>query len=263
LSATRQRVEPNWPAPAYIPAIVLLATLRPVPGGERWLKAGVMLAAAMSAVIYVQALVPVLPLRPDKDPIARAFGWREVARASDSTAQSTTAETGGGATTWLGGDRYQEASELAFYDAAHPETFATNLSGRENEFDLWPRFPERARVGDNLVLVLDDSDESPATIRALQPYFAAARRGALVTLRRPHTHPPGSTIEGAIGTRRLWILLGWLGGWPAAHPVAALRGRFFRPAAAHQRAIDWRAPGPMASAHRLEQLDELPLLGVG
>src|SRR5207237_7699180 len=44
-SALRQRVEPNWPAPAYIPAIVLLA---PIPwrcAAKRWLTAGFPFAA--------------------------------------------------------------------------------------------------------------------------------------------------------------------------------------------------------------------------
>jgi len=45
-SALRQRVEPNWPAPAFVPAIVLLATATWGVSGERWFRAGVVLAAA-------------------------------------------------------------------------------------------------------------------------------------------------------------------------------------------------------------------------
>src|SRR5512133_1567390 len=43
-SAIRQRVEPNWPSVAYIPAIVLIATATWSRRGEKWLKAGVILA---------------------------------------------------------------------------------------------------------------------------------------------------------------------------------------------------------------------------
>ncbi len=205
-SAIRQRVEPNWPAPAYIPAIALLATTPFTALGERWLKVGVAFAAATSALIYVHAITPILPIPAPKDPIGRAFGWRELATAADSTARATTQETR--TTTWLGGDRYQEAAELALWNPAHPTTFATNLSGRPNQYDVWPRFPDVARTGDNLLLVVDDSDEPHAAVRTLAPYFAAVRRGGRVLLRRG---------DATVATRRIWLLVGWHSGWPAAH----------------------------------------------
>jgi undecaprenyl-diphosphatase len=200
-SALRQRVEPNWPSPAYIPAVALLAAVSWSTVGERWFRAGLGLAAALSIVIYAQAVAPILPLKPAKDPIARAYGWKELTAATDSTAQSLADPAH---TTWLGGDRYQEASELAFYDSTHPTTFAMNLSGRPNQYDLWPRFPDRARAGDNLVLALDETDGPHDTIKALSPFFVDVNRGALVTLRRG---------KGEIGTRRIWILRNWKGGW--------------------------------------------------
>jgi hypothetical protein len=161
----------------------------------------------MSVVIYAQGIVPLLPLAPRKDPIARAFGWRDMTQTADSAMQARAA--GSRATTWLAGDRYQEASVLAFYTPSHPRVFATNLSGRPNQYDLWPRFADVAKQGDNLVIVLDDSDEANPhdVIKALSPFFAESRRGALAHLRR------GS---GEIGTRRVWTLVGWRGGWPAA-----------------------------------------------
>jgi hypothetical protein len=199
-SAVRQRVEPNWPAPAYIPAIVLVATASWSTRGFKWLTIGGGLAALMSVVIYAQALVPILPIKPSKDPIARAFGWRELATAAQNAAPVSS-----GSRTWFGGDRYQEASELAFHDASHPPTFAMNLSGRPNQYDLWPRFPEVARQGDNLILVLDDVSDLHATIRALTPYFAEVKRGERAPLKRG---------DGEIGARRIWVLSDWRGGWP-------------------------------------------------
>lgn len=203
-SAVRQRVEPNWPAPAYIPAVILLAMTSSKRIAKKWYDSGVVLAAAMSIAIYAQAVEPVLPLPAPKDPIARAFGWNDLALAADSTAQATTQQSQ--TTTWLGGDRYQEAAELAFHIGAHPMTFATNLSGRPNQYDLWRKFPEVAHAGDNLVLALDESTGPHSAVIALLPYFTAARRGDLVVLRRG---------TGAIGLRRLWVLLGWRAGWPA------------------------------------------------
>jgi 4-amino-4-deoxy-L-arabinose transferase-like glycosyltransferase len=202
-SGVRQRVEPNWPAPAYIPAIVLLSIASWTPRGEKWLKGGMALTGMMSVLIYVQALIPILPFKPAKDPIARAFGWTELAAAADSTANVVRAETNH--RTWFAGDRYQEASELALHVREHPITFATNLGGRVNQFDLWPWFPVRATVGDNLILVVDDTQQLHAAVAALQPFFGEARRGPLVTLRRG---------RGEIGTRRIWELRDYHGGWP-------------------------------------------------
>jgi 4-amino-4-deoxy-L-arabinose transferase-like glycosyltransferase len=198
-SATRRRVEPNWPAPAYIPAVVLLASTQLGARAKKWFTAGVVLAGVMSGLIYVQGVVPILPIKPAKDPIARAHGWADVARRADSIAKSTSG------TTWLGGDRYQEASELAFHTAARP-TFATNLAGRPNQYDVWPRFPNVARIGDNLLLVVDDDDGGVhGSVNSLKPFFADARRSELVELKRG---------DAVIGTRRVWVLMGWRGAWP-------------------------------------------------
>jgi len=202
-SALRQRVEPNWPSPAYIPAIILVGTQDWSPRGARWLAGGICLAALASIVIYAQAVTPILPLAPPRDPIARAFGWRELAAAVVNEAEATSAETG--KRTFLGGDRYQEAAELAFWSRGHQTTFATNIAGRPNQYDLWPRFAEVAQPGDNFVLVLDETDEPHAALRLLQPYFQSADRGMLVPMMRG---------PGLIGSRRIWTLVGWRGGWP-------------------------------------------------
>jgi undecaprenyl-diphosphatase len=200
-SATRRRVEPNWPAPAYIAAIVLLATTTWGAKGKRWFNAGVVLAAVMSALIYVQGVVPILPVRPDKDPIGRAHGWRDVSLRADSIASALSVETN--ARTWLGGDRYQEASELAFHAGSRPTTFSMNLAGRVNQYMLWPQFADVARPGENLLLLVDDDDGGiHSSVRTLTPQFNEVRRSELVELKRG---------AGVIGTRRIWLLIGWRG----------------------------------------------------
>ena len=209
VTAFRQRVEPNWPAPAYVPAIALLASRPKTRPRELWVRAGVGLAGLMSLAIYVQGLTPVLPVAPSRDPVARAFGWSDLARFAYSTSNSVHATTG--STAWLGADRYQEAAELALQVPAHPTTFATNLSGRANQYDLWPRFPDLARPGDALVLIVDESAEPHAAIARLTPYFTTIERGPLVVLRR-------GSGGGEIGRRRVWTLVGWRGGWP---PIAS------------------------------------------
>jgi hypothetical protein len=126
----------------------------------------------------------------------------------DAAARLVSRETQ--STTWLGGDRYQDAAELALHWPTHPTTFALNLAGRPNQYDLWAPYPEVARPGDNLLLVLDETDQPHhAAIVALRPYFTQARRGELVTLRRR---------TGVIATRRIWILVNWGGEWLPRQP---------------------------------------------
>ena len=201
-SATRQRVEANWPALAYIPAVPLLAAMDATSRARSWLRAGIWLGAVLSVVIYLHAGFGLLPLPPRKDPVARAAGWRELALRADSVARRASL---GNDRRWLGADRYQDAAELAFYTPRHPVVFAMNLSGRGNQYDLWPRFPELARRGDDLVVAVDESPQMHSTVARLSGYFGEARRDRLVELRNR---------RGVVTQRRLWLLRGWLGGWP-------------------------------------------------
>lgn len=82
-----------------------------------------------------------------------------------------------------------------------------NMSGRPNQYDLWPSFPGRAKRGDNLVLVLDESNGPHDVVTRLAPYFESVRLDHLVSLRRG---------AGEVGQRRLWLLSGWRGEWPAS-----------------------------------------------
>ena len=203
-SATRQRVEPNWPAPAYIAAIPLLAAMTTSSRLDSWFRAGVWFAAIMSVVIYLHAAFAILPLAPRKDPIARAAGWGDLSRAVDDASRRDTAPHEAGI--WVAAERYQDASELAFHLPDHPTTFSLNFSSRSNQFDLWPGFPERAHVGDDLVLAVDETRDEHSIVRSLAPYFHSFARDTLVDLRGPH---------GLVTQRRIWILHGWTGGWPA------------------------------------------------
>ena len=205
-SATRQRVEANWPALAYIPAIALVASLDWSSRGRAWLRAGVWLGGVLSAVIYVHAGFGLLPIPPRKDPVARAAGWHELAAA---VRDGTSATRGAGNRTWLGADRYQDASEIAFYTPGNPFVFSVNLSGRGNQYDLWPRFFDVARPGDDLVVVVDESVETHGTIVQLAPFFAESRRDRLLPLRNR---------RGVVAQRRMWVLRGWRGGWPTQEP---------------------------------------------
>jgi len=112
----------------------------------------------------------------------------------------------------ISGDRYQEASELAFHLSDHPETFSLNLSSRPNQYDLWPTFPERAHIGESLLVVVDDVAGTHPTIAILGPHFTSVNQGDQVALTRR-----GELVK----YLRIWRLDGWRGTWP----LSRLRSR--------------------------------------
>ncbi|GAG37088.1 unnamed protein product, partial [marine sediment metagenome] len=128
LSALKQAVEANWPAPAYVAGVVVLATVSWTAVSRRWFRWGLGLGGLIIGVIMIQAIVPVLPIDPDDDPIGEAHGWNVVAAATDSVAAVLRAA--GCPRVWVAGNRYQETSELAFYLAGQPDVFSLNLASR-------------------------------------------------------------------------------------------------------------------------------------
>jgi 4-amino-4-deoxy-L-arabinose transferase-like glycosyltransferase len=202
-SATRKAVEANWPAPSYIPAIALLGAIATTPSHERWLRRGNALAAVLVAIIYIHALVPILPLPARRDPVARSAGWDKMVARVEQVA------TAAGPRTFFGGDRYQDVSELAYHLTGRPTTFCVCLTGRRNQYELWPGFATEARVDDNLVLALDDTSAAPRSVQLLTPHFSSATRGELA---------PQLRGADTVSVRRVWVLSGYRGGWPTRQP---------------------------------------------
>lgn len=207
-SATRRRVEANWPAIGWLPALALLAAatqeLR-----SRWERRALWLAGGLTALVLAHVAFPFLPIAARKDPAARLRGWDALVTAvsaapMDGSANDAAAPDVGGPR-FLAAARYQEAALLAWHDAQHPEVTAINLLGRRNQYDLWPRFQDEARPGATLVLIVPDTAASPALVDSLRPHFATATRGALtaVTYR-------GDTLT----LRRAWTFGEWRGTWP-------------------------------------------------
>jgi 4-amino-4-deoxy-L-arabinose transferase-like glycosyltransferase len=202
-SAIQRRVEPNWPAIAYVPGVLLLAAHVTTSRWNRWMRAGIGLAGLMTVAIYVNAFTPILPVPARRDPAARAHGWDDLARAVDSIYSPRRSISS--YRTWVVADRYQEASQLAFHLAENPETFSLNLSSRPNNYDFWPSFPERAYPRDAIILVVDDVAGTHPTVALLEPHFTTVKQGALVALARN-----GDETK----RLRIWLLERWRGTWP-------------------------------------------------
>jgi 4-amino-4-deoxy-L-arabinose transferase-like glycosyltransferase len=215
-SAVRRPVEANWPAPSYIPAVVLLAALSPEAAWSKWIRRGAALAAVMVAVIYLHALHPILPIPARRDPTARNAGWSAVARQVDSVRTMLDRRAGGplglveqprgpaAPRAWVGADRYQEVSELTYHLGS--PAFCVCLGGRHNQYELWPGFAGVARAGDALVLLLDETTDAHPTATRLAPYFTSVARGAPAPLLRG---------DDTVAVRRIWVLTGYRGGWPS------------------------------------------------
>ncbi|MDB4911955.1 MAG: hypothetical protein JWO39_2778 [Gemmatimonadetes bacterium] len=207
-SALRAAAEPNWQAPAYLSAIVLAACREREPRSRdarprAFFHGALALAAATTLLIYVHAVIPFVPLNPALDPTGAGFGWSTLA----TRVNAARADASGEVTTWIAGERYQEASELAFHLADHPFTSVIDVRGRPNQYDLWPSFAQRARAGDRLVLVLGlyTRAEDDPVIAALAPHFERVVLREVVALRR------GAIVR---ASRRIWVLDGWRGSWP-------------------------------------------------
>lgn len=182
ISAWRRPVEANWPAMIYPAAIVLLASGKYQWMSGDWWKRGLWLGGALLALVAVQAWKPILPLKPTKDPIARAHGWQRLAAVVDSVRLAAFGAST--STVWIAGERYQVASELAFHMNQQPEVFSLNLGGRSNQYDIWPNAFERIQPGGNLVVVFDASTKGDSLARIAGSWFDVTQSGPVVALQR-------------------------------------------------------------------------------
>ena len=207
-SATRRSVEANWPAMAWVTAVALLASDPPhSPRMRAWLGRGIILAAGLSAIIYVHVIVPIIPGLPaSRDQVAKAYGWDLVAATIQRKRAGIRLGRGDGTpATFIGAERYQDASEIAFHLPEHPTVYSLNLTGRANQYDLWPKFYDEAPLGSTLILVLDDERTEPRVIRKLSCCFARIDESEGVMLMR------GASL---VEKKRVWILFGKKDGVP-------------------------------------------------
>lgn len=167
-----EKVQANWAAPAYLTAAIALAgwgeeLLRKVHDRHRRRR----LVLAFSVILlpgFLLVAVGHFPtlldsigigLPPKADPTGRLQGWRELGEAVGKILQ----EGGRKEPPSLVSDRYQIASELAFYVSGHPQVFNVNLGRRLNQYDIWGGL-ETLRGRDVLFVTYDDG-EAPREIR--------------------------------------------------------------------------------------------------
>lgn len=204
-SATRRNVEANWPAIAWLPALILLAAAR---DGLRtaWERRALWLAGTLSAVLLLHVVFRILPLPARRDQVSQAYGWESLAASVDSAFLANA--PAGDRRLHVAANRYQDAALLTFHSHGAHDLTALNLGGRRNQYDLWTRFTDTAEPGDDLLLSLEIPrvEGLPGPIRRLTMHFTTITPGPVIPLLRD-----GETVA----NRQLWMLTGWDGSWPA------------------------------------------------
>jgi len=139
------KVQANWAAHAYFTAAVAAAgwcETWPVWGPRRQatrrlnglLLASIILPATLLPVAFFPEVLGIFGTRvpPVADLVSKRLrGWPELGRALGEVMRSAPTPP------FLLSDRYQIASELAFYVEGQPRVFNANLGRRMNQYDLW------------------------------------------------------------------------------------------------------------------------------
>jgi len=164
LQSFHARVLPNWMAPAVLPLLILMAlywdSRRGRPWVWRWFRVGLglgFLALILMSETDLIGLATGHYLPVGLDPLHRLRGWREVARVVGEARESLLRE---GKPVFVLCPEYGFTSEITFYlqparDAVggRPVVCVQQSGQPESQFDFWPEYRYRERVGDNAIIV--------------------------------------------------------------------------------------------------------------
>jgi membrane-associated phospholipid phosphatase len=170
LYAIRERILPNWIAPA-MPGMFMLMALywsERAREGSRLVKpflvAGLAIGFLLVAVMYDTNLIEKVmgaALPGPVDPVRRLSGWKEEALLIESEREKL--EAGGKPAFIIAGD-YGMASQFTFYSPVArkaaalqmPIVYCADSAPPSNEFYFWPKYDYKAtHKGDNALLIVD------------------------------------------------------------------------------------------------------------
>ena len=181
------KVQANWAAPAYVTAAVALVGWSDGWGrsGAPWrhtrrlnalLLASIILPAAALPILFFPELLGIVGARmpASLDLVAKRLrGWPELGQTVGEIMRA------GPRPPFLMSDRWQTASELAFYVPGQPRVFNPNLGGRRmNQYDLWGGW--EALQGQDGLFVVQDSVEAPPPLREAFAEVELVRRVPVV-----------------------------------------------------------------------------------
>ena len=148
--ALLQRINPNWPAAFFVPAIVLAAAWLAGAEGASWRRWSLRVAAGITLVLHLALLaVMITPLRTIKK-VASLRGWREAGVEAQVWLEKMPRKEN---TFVLAlGHRYH-AAWMAFYMPSHPRVYRWEVTGvPQSQYEVWPG-PEE-RIGDDALVLM-------------------------------------------------------------------------------------------------------------
>ncbi|MGZ5019052.1 MAG: glycosyltransferase family 39 protein [Chthoniobacterales bacterium] len=171
----RTRVQPNWIAPAVLPAIALMAITFESRQLRAWLTVGIAIGLAAVVLVHETRLIGELtgyPLPPKVDPLRRVRGWKSAAATVEEERQRLTSD---GKPVFVIGDHYGITSLLIFYTPAAqaavtsaPMIYCLDADEPENQFYFWRGYS--AREGDDAIFVQKTDEPHPPPPRLLQEF---------------------------------------------------------------------------------------------
>ncbi len=143
------KVQANWAVLLYFTGIIAgVVALEKAALRRPYFKKRVRVAKAFAvAALFTGLLFAFITYYPKavsvtgyklhvKLPVSKLLGWQELGERA-GTVYDKLAKSG---VTFVLTDRYQIASELAFYMPGNPATYNVNFGRRMNQYDLWPGF---------------------------------------------------------------------------------------------------------------------------
>ena len=180
LFSLRARVQPNWIAPAVLPAIALMAIT--FQGRRKWLTAGIAFGLAAVVLGHETRLIGEITgfsLPPKLDPLRRVRGWKSAAETVETERQRLTSE---GKPAFVIGDHYGITSLLTFYTptakaaaARAPIIYCVASDEPVNQFYFWPGYS--ARKGEDAIFVQKTDEPHPPPRRLRQEFETVSDLG--------------------------------------------------------------------------------------
>lgn len=139
LKSLQAKVQANWAMPGYITGVIAFSAfyLKEWNPLRTWRTIVISAAVLLALSVTAAALYPsALNLPVGLNPAARLYGWKDLGTEVSKVYEEMSSR----GPVFIFSDRYQVASELAFYVKGLPVTYCINLDRRMNQYDLWPGF---------------------------------------------------------------------------------------------------------------------------
>jgi 4-amino-4-deoxy-L-arabinose transferase-like glycosyltransferase len=146
-----RKTEINWTYFAFVAYPILLGYASVKFIDKKKLRLALSATALLIFIMFLPSAFGRLGAKiypPKIDPFHKMAGWEDLGKTVSGIAKNMEDEK-----LFIFSDRYQIASELAFYMEDNPQTYCINNGRRMNQFDLWPGINQFAGKGYNAIYV--------------------------------------------------------------------------------------------------------------